>query len=211
MARLVWNKPEDRVYETGVDRGVLYVSGNGVAWNGIIAITESSDGGEAESFYFDGYKYASISSSSEFVATLEAFAAPAEFAQCDGVGLVQNGLFADQQPRKKFGLSYRTIIGNQFEGDAYAYKIHLVYGCLADPSDRAYASIGSDATPMKHSWQIASMPQVVPGIRPTAHFIIDSRSAYASTLQDLEDLIYGDEAAAPVQPTALDLVAMFAS
>lgn len=210
MARLEWDNHAARIYETGVDRGVLYIAGFGVAWNGISAITEAPDGGEAKPLYFDGFKYSNLTAAEDYEATLEAFGYPAEFAQCDGLGLVQNGLFADQQPRKKFGLSYRTLVGNQLEADQFGYKIHLVYGCLSDPSDKGYTSMGSDPTPVKFTWRITAMPQQIPGIRPTAHFVVDSRVANPTTLAALEDLIYGSDGNAPTQPSAVDLVAMFA-
>ena len=210
MPRLVWDEPGTRFYESGVDQGVLYVNGVGVPWNGISAVTESSNGGEATPFYFDGYKYLNLSSAEEYEATIEAFGAPAEFAQCDGLGLVQNGLFAAQQPRKKFGLSYRTGIGSDQNPDL-AHKIHLVYGCMADPSDASYTTNGSDPSPVKFNWHITSMPQKIPGLRPTAHFVVDTRSADPGTIADLEDMIYGSDANTAYLPTALDLVAMFSA
>lgn len=211
MARLEWDLASERLYEVGVDRGVLYISSIGYPWNGIISVAEASSGGEARPFYFDGFKYLNLSSAEEFEATIEAFNAPREFAQCDGLGLVQNGLYADQQRRKKFGFSYRTKIGNDTLGDEYGFKIHLVYGCMADPTDKSYTTQGAEQTPTTFSWHITTVPQVIPNMRPTAHFVIDSRGANPTTIAALEDMIYGSDTNAPFMPTALDLVAMFSA
>lgn len=209
MARLEWDLAGERLYEAGVDRGVLYIDTFGYPWNGLISVSEAPSGGEARPFYFDGFKYLNLSSAEEFEATIDAFSAPAEFAQCDGLGFVQNGLYADQQPRKKFGLAYRTKIGNDTLSDEYGYKIHLVYGCMADPSGKSYTTQGSGQAPATFSWHITTLPQVIPNLRPTAHFVVDSRQASPAVVTSLEDMLYGSDTNPPYMPTALDLVTLF--
>lgn len=212
MSRISWNAPGERFFETGVDRGVLYVDLNaGVPWTGLISVSESPSGGEARPYYQDGIKYLNLSSKEEFEATINAFTAPKEFAPCDGVSALQNGLFATQQPRKAFSLSYRTMIGNDVDGQEHGYKIHLVYNALAGPSERSNNTLGDNVDPNSLSWQITTLPPSLSGLKPTAHFVIDSRYTPAGLLKAIEDILYGSDAADPRMPLASELVTMFQS
>lgn len=210
MARLTWSATGERFFETGVDRGVLYVGSDpGVAWTGLISVSESPIGGEAKPFYMDGIKYLNLSSAEEFAATINAFASPPEFGPCDGTVSIQNGLYITQQPRKSFGLSYRTKLGNDIDGPDHAYKIHLVYNALAAPSDRSNNTLTDSPDPTALSWGITTLPPAITGYRPTAHFVIDSRLTLEATLASLEDILYGNEIAAARLPTVAELIALF--
>jgi len=212
MPRLTWGDPGERYFEAGVDLGVLYPPvGDGVAWSGLISVDESPSGGEARPFYQDGIKYLNLSSAEEFAATINAFAAPLEFNPCDGIAGLQNGLFATQQPRKPFGLSYRTQVGNDLVGVQFAYKIHLVYNALAAPSQRTNSTQTDSPQPTTLSWAISTLPPAMTGVRPTAHLVIDSRYATTANLNEVEDLIYGSPSAAARLPTPAELIAIFAS
>ena len=212
MTRLSWAATGERFYETGVDRGVLYVGLEpGVAWTGLISVSETPTGGEPRPFYQDGIKYLNLAAAEEFAATINAFSAPKEFAPCDGISSVQNGLFATQQPRKAFGLSYRTNIGNDVDGQNHGYKIHLVYNALAGPSERTNATMGAEVQPTTLTWQITTLPPSLTGRKPTAHFVIDSRYALPSLLIDVEDILYGNETSEARLPTVSELVDMFAN
>lgn len=211
MSRLEWGSAGTRYYETGVDRGVLYVDNIGVAWSGLISISESPSGGEARPYYIDGYKYLNLATAEEFEATIEAYSAPAEFGVCDGVTSLQNGLFATQQPRKPFGLSYRTRIGNDSDGSDHGYKIHLVYNALAAPAERTNTTEGDTAEPAIFSWEISTRPPMTSGIKPTAHFIIDSRFTVEAKLAEIEDILYGTEVLTADLPTPSELMLIFAS
>lgn len=211
MTRLSWDAVGERIYELGVDRGVLYLPNQaGVAWPGLISVVEEPSGGEPRPYYYDGVKVLNVSAYEEFDATISAFASPPEFAQCDGVAIVQNGLFASQQPRKSFNFSYRTKVGNDTEGEEHGYKIHLVYNALAGPSTRTNETISADKTsPITFSWKISTIPPILTGIRPTAHFVIDSRYTTAELLASVEDILYGAASVEASLPTAQDLYAMF--
>lgn len=211
MTRLAWGDISERFYETGVDRGVLYApSQSGVAWNGLISVSETPTGSEPRPFYFDGIKYANVATSEEYEATIEAFGSPAEFRVCEGVVAIHNGLFATQQPRQSFGLSYRTLIGDVLAGDSRGYKIHLVYNALAEPSQRSNKSQGSSSELTKYSWHITTLPPAATGIKRTAHFIVDSRYADSGALSDLEDILYGTVSEDASLPDPDDLIAIFA-
>jgi hypothetical protein len=209
--RLAWDTPGERVYEQGVDRGVLYVGGQGYAWSGLVSVSESIQGGQAKPYYMDGIKYANVSASEEFQATIEAFSSPPEFAPCDGNAMLQNGLFATQQPRRQFDLSYRTRVGNDLDGTDHAYKIHLVYKALAAPSNQKYLTIGANATPSTRSWAITTLPPLVTGIRPTSHFVIDSRTTDPAVLTELEDILYGNIDDEASMPTVAALLSLFSA
>lgn len=212
MARLSWDSVGKRFYEAGVDRGVLYVDTlPGVAWTGLISVSESPVGGEPKPYYIDGIKYLNISSVEEFAATISAFGSPPEFAQCDGIAAIQNGLFVTQQPRKQFGLSYRTKIGNDVDGPKYGYKIHLVYNALASPSSRDNRSIGQSAEASTFSWSITTLPPEITGYRPTAHLVIDSRYTSSVVLAFVEDILYGTEGVAPRLPDPDELITIFSA
>lgn len=211
MTRLSWGDPGKRYYETGIDQGVLFVgSAPGVAWSGLISVEEAPVGGDPRPFYLDGVKYLNISAAEEFAATISAFYAPAEFAPCDGIAYVQNGLSATQQPRRPFSLSYRTRIGNDLEAERHAYKIHLVYNALAAPSARNRKTLGSEAEADPFSWEITTLPPLVATpYKATAHLIVDSRTADPDALATFEDLIYGSATDTPAMPTPTELIAIF--
>lgn len=209
MSRLNWNAVGERFYETGLDRGVLYMAGLGFAWPGLISVSESPNGGEAKPYYIDGIKYANISSAEEFEATLEAFYSPPEFGPCDGTATLHNGLFVTQQPRKSFDLSYRTKLGNDLDGADHAYKIHLVYNALAAPSERAYSTMSDSLDPATFSWALSTMAPRFAGFRPTAHFVIDSRTTAPDTLTLIEDVLYGSETLSARIPSVEELLAIF--
>lgn len=210
MAKLEWNKFGERFYETGVDRGVLYLDGEaGVPWNGLISVKEDPTGGEAEGYYLDGIKYANLAALEEFQATLEAFSAPEEFSACDGTQSLGLGLFVTQQVREEFGLSYRTLVGNDLLQSDYGYKIHLVYNCLAAPANRENNTLSRDVDPMHYSWTITTVPPILGGVRPTAHYVVDSTKAEAATLAALEDILYGTDTDQPRLPTVQELFTLF--
>ena len=198
MAKLVWDKTGDRLYETGVKNGVLYIptSGvysKGVAWNGLTAVTESPSGAEATALYADDTKYLSLMSTEEFGATIEAYTYPAEFAACDGSAELADGVMIGQQKRSTFGLCYKTTIGNDTEGNEHGYKLHIIYGALAKPSERAYATINDSPEAITFSWEITTTPVNVTGAKPTASLVIDSTKADPSKLAALEDILYGKD------------------
>lgn len=198
MAKLVWDKTGDRLYETGVKNGVLYIptSGvysKGVAWNGLTAVTESPSGAEATALYADDTKYLSLMSTEEFGATIEAYTYPDEFAACDGSAELADGVMIGQQKRSTFGLCYKTTIGNDTEGNEHGYKLHIIYGALAKPSERAYATINDSPEAITFSWEITTTPVNVTGAKPTASLVIDSTKADPSKLAALEDILYGKD------------------
>lgn len=212
MARLRWGAPGERVYEAGVDYGVLYIDeADGVAWNGLVSVSESPSGGDTTPYYYDGIKYLTTVANEEFQATLEAYTYPDEFAECDGTSAIVNGLYVTQQERKSFGLAYRTKIGNDTEGIDYGYKIHLVYNVIAEPSNRDNNSMTESIEPFNFSWQLSTTPQLLDGYRPASHFIIDSRETPEFVLQTLENLLYGTEVTAPRLPPILELLFIFDS
>lgn len=212
MPRLSWSATGERFYETGVDQGVLYVGTQaGIAWSGLISVSESPTGGEAKPYYLDGIKFLNISSAEEFEATIEAFSSPPEFGPCDGISSVRNGLFVTQQPRKPFSLSYRTKIGNDVEGSDHGYKIHLVYNALAAPSDRNNQTIGDSAEPSTLSWHITTLPPTSTGYKPTAHMVVDSRFTEDAVLASVEDILYGNDAGVARLPTQSELMDIFSS
>lgn len=210
MARIGWNEAGSHLYEIGVDRGVLYVDGDlGVRWNGLISIDEKPTGGETTAFYANNSKYSNVSAVEEFVATITAFTYPDEFSECDGTAVVGSGVYVRQQPRKTFGLSYRTRIGNEVDVEL-GYKLHLVYGCLAAPSERAYASVGDSPQPINLSWDCTTTPvEVGDGLKPTAHIVIDSRNTVPQVLQIIENRLYGVGSYLPHLPTPADLLEIF--
>ena len=199
MAKLVWDATGERKYENGVRNGVLYVmdeSGTypkGVAWNGLTAVTESPSGAEATALYADDIKYLNLISAEEFGATVEAYTYPDEFAQCNGEASLVDGVTIGQQPRKTFGMAYRTVLGNDVENESYGYKLHLIYGAVASPSEKAYATINDSPEAITFSWELKTTPVVVNGFKPTASLTIDSTKANAEKLAALEDILFGSE------------------
>ena len=197
MAKIEWDKTGERFYETGVKNGVLYVQVDGtypkgVAWNGLTAVTESPSGAEATPLYADDIKYLNLLSTEEFGATIEAYTYPDEFAECDGSASLATGVMIGQQPRKAFGLCYRTTIGNDTEGNDHGYKLHIIYGALAAPSEKAYATINDSPEPITFSWEVTTTPVNVTGAKPTASITIDSTKATPEKLTALEKILYGD-------------------
>jgi hypothetical protein len=212
MTRLEWDTVGERVFEAGVDHGVLYVDGyDGVAWHGLTSVSESPSGAELAEFYIDGIKYHQYLSAEEFVATIEAFTYPDEFAICDGTRPAGNGLFMTQQPRKPFGLSYRSKIGNDVRGLDHGYKIHLIYNALAAPSSRQRSSLGENVEPMTFSWNISTKPPTFIGYKPTAHMVIDSLETPSDLMQDITSILYGDVGAPPRLPSVPELISIFNS
>lgn len=199
MPKLVWDKTGERLYETGVKNGVLYPIQSdgtysiGVVWNGLITVTESPSGAEATPLYADDIKYVNMMSAEEFGATVEAYTYPEEFAVCDGSASIADGVFIGQQPRKMFGLSYRTIIGNDVDLNDYGYKLHLIYGAIAAPSEKAYASINDSPEAITFSWEITTTPVKVNGFKPTSCITIDSTKVDKGKLAALEEILYGKD------------------
>ena len=198
MAKLVWDKTGDRLYETGVKNGVLYIPtagvySKGVAWNGLTAVTESPSGAEATALYADDIKYLSLMSTEEFGATIEAYTYPDEFAACDGSAELADGVMIGQQKRSTFGLCYKTTIGNDTDGNDHGYKLHIIYGAQAAPSEKAYATINDSPEAITFSWEITTTPVNVTGAKPTASLVIDSTKADPSKLAALEDILYGKD------------------
>lgn len=197
MSRITWDNAGERYYETGVKMGVLYpiqtggVYNKGVAWNGLTAVTESPSGAEATALYADDIKYLNLMSNEEFGATIEAYTYPDEFAECDGSAALTEGVMIGQQKRKTFGLCYRTTIGNDVDGNDYGYKLHLVYGCLAAPSEKAFSTINDSPEAITFSWEVSTTPVNVKGFKPTSQITIDSTKVNKDKLSALEDILYG--------------------
>lgn len=214
MPPLTWDEVGERLYEVGVDHGVLYlpdaagVYAEGVAWNGLTTVTESPSGAEPSPQYADNIKYLNLISAEEFGGTIEAFTYPEEFAECDGTVLPAPGVAVGQQSRKMFGMSYRTRVGNDVDGTDHGYKLHLLYGCQASPSEKAYATINDSPEAIAFSWEFTSTPAPVTGHKPTSLIVVDSTVVDAAGLADLEDILYGASAAAKL-PTPDEVLALF--
>lgn len=218
MAAIVWDRSGERTYEIGVDHGVLYpmkVDGsgyeNGVAWNGLTSVTESPSGAEASPQYADNIKYLTLTSAEEFGATIEAFTYPPEFAPCDGQATPATGVTVGQQTRRKFGFSYRTKIGNDTAGIDHGYKLHLIYGATAAPSEREYATVNNSPEAQTLSWEISTDPvdPGISGIKPTAQVTIDSTKVDKSKLAQLEQKLYGTASSGtPTLPSLRDVLTM---
>ena len=207
MAAIVWDKSGERTYETGVDHGVLYpynkethAYDNGVAWNGLTTVTESPSGAEASAQYADNIKYLNMVSAEEFSATVEAFTYPDEFGECDGTAEVTPGVKIGQQNRKTFGMTYRTVFGNDTDANDYGYKLHLIYGALAAPSEKAYATINDSPEAISFSWEVSTTPVNVSGFKPTSLIVIDSTKVNKTKLQALEKVLYGSDEKAGANP-----------
>ena len=198
MSKLVWDQTGERLFETGVKQGVLYpqeggVYPKGVAWNGLTAVTESPSGAEATPLYADDIKYLNLLSNEEFGATIEAYTYPDEFASCDGSAEIAPGVVIGQQKRKAFGLSYKTTLGNDVDSYDHGYKLHLVYGALATPTEKAYATINDSPEAVTFSWEITTTPVAVKGFKPTAIVTVDSTKVAAEKLASLEEILYGTD------------------
>lgn len=213
MSKLTWDNTGERLFETGVKNGVLYpiqADGKytkGVAWNGLISVTESPSGAEATALYADDIKYVNLLSNEEFGATIEAYTYPDEFAECDGSGTLAEGVTVGQQKRKVFGLCYKTTIGNDVDGNDHGYKLHLVYGCLAAPSEKAYSTINDNPDAITFSWEVTTTPVNVTGFKPTSQITIDSTKVDQAKLTKIEDLLYGTAETEPSLPLPDELAA----
>lgn len=203
MAKLVWDETGKRLYETGVSKGVLYVQaddgtyGNGVAWNGLTAVNESPSGAEATPLYADDIKYLELTSTEEYGASIEAYTYPEEFEQCDGSAELGVGVTIGQQPRKAFGFCYRTLIGNDVKNNDYGYKIHIVYGAKAAPSEKAYQTVNDSPEAITFSWELTTTPVNVEGYKPTACVTIDSTKVAPAKLTSIEEALYGSDTKEP--------------
>ena len=208
---LEWDKTGEHVYETGVDRGVLYVMDangaypQGVAWNGLTSISESPSGAEANAIYADNIKYLNLFSAEEFGATIEAYTYPDEFALCDGSAALLTGVMIGQQPRKTFGLCYRTVVGNDVAGESYGYKIHIIYGAMASPSEKAYQTINDSPEAITFSWELNTTPVNVTGHKPTATLVIDSTKTTEGKMTAIEKVLYGTPASGNTEAAAARL------
>ena len=215
MTTLTWDQTGQRFYETGVDHGVLYIpdnSGdytNGVAWNGLTTVTESPSGAESNPLYADNIKYLNLISTEEFGATIEAYTYPDEFAQFDGTAVPTPGVSVGQQARRAFGLSYRTRLGNDIDGDEYGYKLHIIYNATASPSEKAYATVNDSPEAITFSWELTTIPLPLAGARPTATLTIDSTKVNSGDLADLEDYLYGTAGMDPMLPKPDEVIALF--
>lgn len=220
MSKLTWDEVGTRLYETGTDRCVLYPYSkenaakpypNGVAWSGITAVSENPSGAEATALWADNIKYLNLISNEEFAATIEAYTYPEEFEACDGTAELVPGVALAQQTRKTFGLSYRTLIGNDTEGTDKGYKIHLVYGCTAAPSSKSYATVNDSPEAITFSWSVSTIPVEVDGFKSTAHIIIDSTKITPANLKKLEDAIYGTDSDNAYLPLPSELKTLLAA
>lgn len=215
--KLVWDNTGERFYETGVKNGVLYKQDStgaypkGVAWNGLTAVTESPSGAEATPLYADDIKYLNLMSAEEFGATVEAYTYPDEFAECDGSAALAEGVMIGQQKRKAFGMAYKTTLGNDVDGNEYGYKLHLIYGALAAPSEKAYATINDSPEAITFSWELTTTPVNVTGHKPTASLVIDSTKADADKLAQLEAILFGSESEEARLPLPDEIAEIFAA
>ena len=212
MSKIKWDETGKRLYETGVDRGVLYVMGSdgsygaGVPWNGLTAVNESPDGGEPNALWADNIKYANIMSAEEYKATIEAYIYPDEFAECDGSKEIATGVYIGQQTRKSFGFCYRTMIGNDTEGTKHGYKINIVYGATASPSSKDHNTINDSPDIGTFSYDISTVPVEIEGYDPSATIVIDSTKVDADKLKALEDVLYGNASNDPRLPLPSEIV-----
>ena len=213
--KIEWDKTGERLFETGIDHGVLYPQATGgtypkgVAWNGLTAVTESPSGAEPTPLYADNIKYLNLMSVEEFGFTIEAYMYPDEFAECNGEGSLVQGVTIGQQKRKAFGMSYRTLIGNDVDGDSHGYKLHLIYGALAAPSEMARNTVNDNPEAATMSWECSTTPVTVDKFKPTSHIIIDSTKADPTKLAALEKKLYGDnvtEAALPLPNEVVEIM-----
>ena len=206
MSKIVWDTVGEHIFETGVRNGVLYLKdetgayNTGVAWNGLTSVSESPEGAEPTDLYADDIKYLTLMSAENFKATIEAYTYPVEFEECDGSATIANGVVIGQQARKPFGLCYRTAIGNDTDGNEHGYKLHIVYGCQASPSEKQYSTINDSPEAITFSWEVSTTPVNVTGKKPTATLIIDSTKADKAKLTALEAVLYGAESTEPRLP-----------
>ena len=216
MAKLVFNNVGERLFETGVKNGVLYVMGedgayeNGVVWNGLTAVTESPSGAETTPLYADDVKYVVIYAAEEFGATVEAYTYPEEFEQCDGSASIFDGITIGQQTRKSFGMCYKTSVGNDVQGQDFGYKIHIIYGAKAAPSEKSYSTINDSPEAVTFSWELSTVPVPVEGFNPTATMVIDSTRVPAEKMTLIENKLYGTESEEPTLPLPNEILTLLA-
>jgi hypothetical protein len=217
MTKLAWDQSGDKLYETGVDKGVLYPQDTGdgsyplgYVWNGLTAVTESPSGAAATPIYADNGKYLNLISAEEFAATIEAYTYPDEFAQCDGSAEIATGIVVNQQTRKPFGLAYRTVLGNDLDGNDYGYKLHLIYGALAAPSEKGFKTINDTPDAITFSWVVATTPVSVGGLKPTASLDVDSTKVDPTLLATLEGILFGTDGANARLPLPDEIATLFA-
>ena len=209
MPRLDWDSTGTRFYDSGVDRGVLYVDGQpGVVWNGLTAVNETPTGGDPKPYYIDGVKYLNYSAPEEFEATITAFTYPVEFEACDGSVQPRQGLFLTHQRRKSFGFSYRSLIGND-QSESFGYKLHIVYNALASPTERNHETLKEQSDPGDFSWKVTTKPPAMPGYKRTAHVVLDSRTTDPTIIAAIEDILYGSDEDAARIPTLDELIAVY--
>lgn len=216
MAKLTWDDAGKKLYETGTKMGVLYPMtesgyGTGVAWNGLTAVTESPSGAESTKLYADDIKYLDLTSVEEFGATIEAYTYPDEFAECDGSASLAEGITIGQQDRKSFGFCYRTTLGNDTQSNAYGYKLHIVYGCKATPSEKSYSTINDSPDAVTFSWEVTTTPVNVEGHKPTASLVIDSTKTKKEILDAIEAKLYGTASEQPTLPTPAEILEIIAA
>ena len=210
MSKLIWDNVGERIYETGVQNCVLYIRdllgaySKGVAWNGITSVSESPSGAEPTPLYADNIKYLNLISAEEFAATIEAYTYPDEFMECDGTAPIAEGVFVGQQGRKTFGLAYKTNIGDDVVGNDKGYKLHLIYGCLASPSEKAYSTINDSPEAIAFSWEVTTIPVPIPGNKPSAKITIDSTKVDAIKLKEFEDILFGTDEGPGGDPVATE-------
>lgn len=210
MTKIAWNEPGTRLYESGIDRGVLFVGNDpGVPWNGITGVVENPMTASGTPQYQDGIKQSEDNTNDDFQATITAFMYPAEFQRCDGTASLGGGLYMDRQERSRFHLSYRTKIGNDIQGTDHGYRLHLVYNALAVPTAKNFVSLSSSVAPSAFSWTITTLPIEVPGNNPSAHFVIDSRTVNKFLLEEFEGIIYGTATTAPRMPRIDEIMNLF--
>lgn len=214
MSKLKWDQIGERLYETGVDKVVLFPMestgqyGTGVAWNGISAVNESPSGAEPTALYANNGKYLNLISNEDFAATIEAYTYPDEFEECDGSKEIAPGVVIGQQKRKVFGLAYRTLLGNDVDGNDHGYKLHLVYGCLAAPSENNHSTVNDSPEAGTMSWSVSTTPVEVADAKPTATVTIDSTKADKAKLKKLEDMLYGTEQAESKLPLPAEVITL---
>lgn len=214
MAKLIWDPTGEKIYETGVDKGVLYPYADGkydggVAWNGLISVNESPSGAESTPLYANNKKYLNLRSSEDWAGSLSAYTYPDEFAECDGSASIAAGVTIGQQVRKQFGLSYRTLLGNDTEDTDHGYKIHIVYGCTAAPSELEHNTVNDTPEAIEMSWDLETTPVEVEGFKPTATVVIDSTKVDSTALKAFEDIIYGSADASARLPFPDEITSLF--
>lgn len=230
MPRVKWDEDGKRTYETGTDRGVVYPwdktlnggaggYGEGFGWNGLTAVTVSPSGADETALYADNIKYLSLRAVEELGATIEAYGCPTEFEECDGTASIGKGVTIGQQTRKRFAFTFRTIIGNDTENNDHGYKIHILYGCTASPSEKSYATVNESPEAITFSWELSTVPVNVTGFKPTSYICIDSTKIAEAKLTALEDILYGTDPDAEAQtdgtkprvPMPAEIIALLAA